>query len=349
MNDFLKYLYYRCTPGKKRWYPMLSVYYLTYRCRFRCPYCSDGSGKPYYELDFHEPPGAGAIDILKKIREYCDYVVITGGEPLEHPEFSLVMETISSLKFKEVALTTNGYDLERYLPVVAGAVDTLVFSLDTLDHGKADSWYGVGPGALEKILDNLQRAVDYKNRRYKISISGVVTPGNIEDLYDVYDFARRRNIMFSASPQLVGVKAPAGLMNNPAYRRFYDFLIHKKKNREPVFGTRSYLEYMRDFRDFRCYPFTMLVVGPSGEVFYPCLEIGHFAGNIMETKTLHRLRRRAAETFGPQPVCDNRCHSPCALGFSLLFKNPFPYIYQDHLMRKGAVTGKKPAFTENGA
>ncbi len=105
MNDFFKYLYYKFTPGKKRWYPTLSVYYLTYRCKFRCPYCSDGSGRPYYEIDFREPTGVEALGILKKIREYCDYVVITGGEHLEHPEFSYVMAAISSLKFKEVVLT----------------------------------------------------------------------------------------------------------------------------------------------------------------------------------------------------------------------------------------------------
>jgi hypothetical protein len=65
----------------------------------------------------------------------------------------------------------------------------------------------------------------------------------------------------------------------------------------------------------------------GGEVFYPCLEIGNYVGNILDVNSLHHLRQKGINMFGPQPQCDTRCHPACAPGFSLLFKNPFPYIY----------------------
>ncbi|MCP4214264.1 MAG: radical SAM protein [bacterium] len=323
MNDYLKYLYYKLTPGRKRWYPFLSVYYLTYRCRFRCPYCSDGSGTPYHQLEATDPTGDTALETLRGIRKHCDNIVITGGEPLEHAEFSYVLEQLPKLKFKEVILTTNGRGLEKYLREIAGAVDTLVFSIDTLDRAKANSWYGMGEGTLVRIVDSIGEARNYKGRKYKILISAVVTPENISDLYEVYRFAKQSGFGFAAAPQLQGVVANAELNGNEAYRRFFDFLIKEKQAGADIFGIPEYLEAMRDLGDFKCYPFTMLVVGPCGEVFYPCLEIGHNIGNIMEGKSLHKLRREGEKRFGPQPECGTQCHSACALGFSLLLKNPF--------------------------
>ncbi|MCP4154930.1 MAG: radical SAM protein [bacterium] len=323
MNDLFKYLYYKVTPGKKCWYPFLSVYYLTYRCQFRCPYCSDGSGTPYHQLKADDPEGETAVAILKKIRRYCNQVVITGGEPLDHPRFSYVMEQLPALKFKEVVLTTNGYDLETYLPEVAKAVDTLVFSIDTLDRDRADAWNGIGPGTLEKILGNISLARGYGGKKYKIYVSVVVTPENIDDLYKVYEYARQHRYVFAAAPQLEGVKANRKLENNPEYRRFFDYLVEEKRKGGPVFGFPLYLEYMRDLAYFKCNPFTMLVVGPTGEVFYPCLEIGKHAGNILETDSLHSMRLKGEEQFGPQPKCGTQCHSACALGFALLLKNLF--------------------------
>ncbi|MBI5480437.1 MAG: hypothetical protein HY906_16355 [Deltaproteobacteria bacterium] len=37
---------------------------------------------------------------------------------------------------------------------------------------------------------------------------------------------------------------------------------------------------------------------------------------------LHAIRWRAQGRLGPQPRCDTRCHSACALGFSLLLEDP---------------------------
>lgn len=331
MTELFKYLYYKLTPGRSRWYPLLGVYYLTYQCRFRCPYCSDGSGTPYYQIGAPVPSGDDAIRYIQKIRTFCNYLVITGGEPTEHPEFLKVLKHIPAMKFKQVILTTNGDDVEPYLPALGEAVDLLIFSLDTLNAQKADPWFGVGPGSLQRIMENIDKAHRYNPKSYSIGISAVVTPANIEDLYGVYQYARQFRYEFAAAPQLIGVKAHPQLVDNPAYRQFYDFLIQQKRVGGPVFGTPWYLEYMRDLKKFRCYPFTMLVVAPGGDVFYPCLEIGNHCGHIMETKTLHQLRQQGEVLWGPQPHCDNRCHSACALAFALSLRNPLPFIYEQML------------------
>jgi hypothetical protein len=68
------------------WHPLLAVYYLTYRCTFRCPYCSDGHQKPYWAQPERTPTAEQALAILTTMRRWCDRLVVTGGEPLQHPE-----------------------------------------------------------------------------------------------------------------------------------------------------------------------------------------------------------------------------------------------------------------------
>lgn len=322
VNSIGSFLHHLCIDAADRWYPLLSVFYLNYACRFRCPYCSDGSGKPYHTLRSPILPGAKVLELLRIIRRHSDYLVITGGEPLEHPDFAEIMQGLKALKFRGVILTTNGHALEPHLPVVACGVQHLVFSLQTLDHEKGDSWYGAGRGVHERILENIDRAARWPRRKFEIILSSVVTPGHIADLHDVYRFARDRGFRLAACPQLVGVKAHQALAGDPEYRAFYDFLIAEKRRGARIQGTVDYLEYMRDLRKFSCRPFTMLVVSPTGDVFYPCLELGQFAGNLFAEPDLHRLRQAGAAKFGPQPDCDTRCHSACALGFSRVLGNP---------------------------
>lgn len=343
MNPALKYLYHQFVDDPERWDPFLAIFYLTYRCDFRCPYCSNGSGAPFYGLSREVLPGDAVMEILSRIRRSCDYVVITGGEPLQHPEFGEVIERVQTLTFRDVALNTNGYDVERYLPQIAQSVHTLIFSLDTLDERKADTWFGKGRGVFKKILLNIARAAAYPRRRYRIVISSVVTPRNIPDLYDVYAFAKRNGFTFAACPELRGVKPPAELRESIEYRDFYDFLISEKKAGSAIHGSPLYLSAMRDFSKFTCRPFTMLVVNPLGQVFYPCLEIGHEAGNILECGDLRALRSNGMKRFGPPPECDAQCHSACALGFSLILEHPMSMLQEAALQVKGAWNGKGKA------
>ena len=316
---------------------MLSVYYLTYKCNFRCPYCSDGFGIPYYQMPSPEISSETAFQILSGIRRYCENIVITGGEPLLYEDLSTLLYSLKRLRFKCVVLTTNGYELKPHLPAISSTVDDLVFSIDTLDNDKADRMYGLGNGTLDRILENIDSAAEMSYRKGKITISSVVTPENIEDLYNVYKYAKKNQFCFAACPQLVGVRAHDALVSNPAYQQFYDFLIEEKKKGATVFGTVLYLRFMRDLKKFDCRPFTMLVVSPEGNIYYPCLEKGKNAGNILDAGTLHQIRTSGFTQYGPQPQCGNQCHSACALSFSLILKHPGSVFDEIYRASKGLI------------
>ena len=337
LNAVTSFLHHWWIDSPVRWHPLLAVYYLTYACDFRCPFCSDGAGAPYYRLRSGILSNSEVAQLLRIIRRQSEYLVITGGEPLQHPDFREVMDSLGLLKFRGVVLTTNGHEVDSFLSAVARAVSELVFSLQTLDSEKADSWYGRGRGTHQRVMDNIDLAARYPRRRFEIIISSVVTPGNIDDLYQVYHYTQKNGFRLAACPQLVGVKVHPALADNPEYRRFFQFLIDEKKKGGRIQGTVDYLEYMRDLRKFSCRPFTMLVVSPMGDVFYPCLEFGQFAGNLIEEGNLHRLRQKGCERFGPQPECDTRCHSACALGFSRALANPASILHEAALAARAKI------------
>ncbi|MCP4132160.1 MAG: radical SAM protein [bacterium] len=330
-----KYLYHKRGAGTERWNPVLAFYYLTNSCDFKCPYCTSG---PFMRDDCREPqsilPGEKVISLLKVIRQYTDYLVITGGEPLTHPDFSYVMEKAKELRFKKIFLASNGYLLNKYLPVIAASVDYMVVSLDTLNEEKARRLTGHGNGTLKTILANLEELAQYPGRKKPVSVSGVVTPDNIEDLYEVYWYTQERNFEFAAAPQLEGVRAHTGLNGSERYRQFYNFLIAQKKKGGKIFGSLQYLEYMRDLRNFDCYPFVMLVVSPLGDVWYPCMEGGEIVDNLLEEPNLDRIYQKGQEQYGTAPVCDNRCHSACMMGFSLALRYPGALVHEAWLQVK---------------
>ena len=325
LHPLLTFLHHKWLDHGNGWHPFFGTYYLTYACDFRCPYCANGANIPYHRLPDRAVSGQTALQILQRMRQHAAHLILTGGEPLMHPDARQVLEGIAALKFSTVVLTTNGERLPEFLPAIGRSVTELVVSLDTLDARKADAWYGKGPSMLKTILAHIEQAAQFRaslQRPFTLTLSAVVTPGNLEDLYQVYAHARQHGCRFSASPELQGVAPPEKLRASSAYRDFYDFLIAEKQRGRDIFGSRQYLEHMRDFRPYVCHPLTMLTVSPQGEILYPCLEKGQPIGNIL-TGDLHHLHQKARQTLGAgaQP-CPHCCPSPCALGLSLFIEHP---------------------------
>jgi len=326
LRSAFNFCHHLALDGEKAWRPLLAVHYLTYACAFRCPYCSDGAQNPYYTL--REPPldASRALELLRGIRAHCEHLVLTGGEPLTHPELGAILEGLPGLGFAGVVFTTNGHGLQPHLPALARCVTELVVSVDTLDAAKADAWFGRGPGVLVEVVASLDAALAMPGRRFEVVISAVVTPGNLDDLMEVYRWSQARGCRFAACPQLEGIKAHPALAEDPRYRAFYDLLLRDKRGGANIQGTVPYLTQMRDLSRFRCRPSALLVVSPQGHVFHPCLERGQFAGNLLEEPDLHALRKAGRARFGPQPDCGTCWHSACALGFASLLAHPWSLV-----------------------
>ncbi len=335
LRSFRNWLHHVARRSPRGFHPLLTVHYLTYACRFRCPYCCDGHGVRYSDLRSPVLRAAEALELYARIRGRCDFLVVTGGEPLDHPDVDEILTALPRLRFDGVVLTTRGADLDRHLDALDRAVPNLVVSLDTMDPAKGDAWLGA-PGTHAKVLANLERAAS-RRKRGSIVISTVATPENLPDVAEVHRFAQALGVRHSVSPQLVGVHPHEALKTSAEYRALMDGLVREKKAGGAVEGTVAYLEYLRDLRAFGCRPSTVMAVSPAGDVFYPCLELGNVAGNLLAEPDLDRIRAAGMERFGPEPRCGPRCQSPCALGFALLFARPWIVLDEGWRTLLGAV------------
>jgi MoaA/NifB/PqqE/SkfB family radical SAM enzyme len=328
LGQFANFLYHLLLDGEDAWRPLLAVHYLTYACAFRCPYCSDGAQNPYHTLREKPLDSANNLALLKRIRSHCDHLVLTGGEPLQHPEIGTILDGLPALDFRSITFTTNGHGLEAHLPRLARCATELVVSLDTLDEAKSDACFGAGPGTFRRILAGLEMARSIPARRYEILISAVITPENLDDLPELYRWTQGQGFRLAACPQLMGKKAHPELAADPRYRAFFDLLIAEKRRGGDIHGTIPYLEHMRDLAAFRCRPFALLVTSPQGNVFYPCLEMGTYAGNLLQESNLRTLRRKGRDAHGPKPICGDQCHSACSLGFATMFERPSSLVQE---------------------
>jgi molybdenum cofactor biosynthesis enzyme MoaA len=325
VHDALKYTHHLLRPRSEKWHPFLCVFYLNFHCNFRCFYCSNGKDEPYYT----HPPQNISFDVilesLKALRKHCAHLEITGGEPLTSPHFQQLLQTLPSLNFKQTILTTNGYYLDRF-PGISQSFDTLVVSLDTLNPEKGVRFTGRPRKDFLKVLSNLETL-----SHPQIVISSVMTPENLDDIYEVMDFAFSKGFQFAAYPQLAGVHSPDELKNNSRFMNVVEHMIQAKKKGKKIFPTLESLRLMKHLSPFRCRPFTIVSMEADGTVYYPCLEQANAIGNIRE-HSLHQLKKKGIKEFGFPQCSGSQCHSACSLGFSQILNRPFSMMHEALLL-----------------
>ena len=156
---------------------------VTDRCDFRCVYCM--------AEDMTFLPKAEVLS-LEELERVCSAFVergvtklrLTGGEPLVRRNIMWLIRSLSrhldSGALRELTLTTNGSQLEKYAGELADAgVKRLNVSLDTLDPAKFTAitrW-----GKLEKVLAGLEAA---KRAGLAIKINTVALKGVNDDEFD---------------------------------------------------------------------------------------------------------------------------------------------------------------------
>jgi cyclic pyranopterin phosphate synthase len=142
-------------------------------------------------------------EIVFLLRAFCELGVekvrITGGEPLVRKNVDWLFQQIGQLKqttsLKEINLTTNGSQLEKYASSLAmSGLDRINISLDSLDDKKFKELTRIGE--LSTVLSGIQAA---KAQNFnKIKLNAVIMKGrNDDEILRLAEFAIQEGLDIS--------------------------------------------------------------------------------------------------------------------------------------------------------
>ncbi|WP_010178457.1 GTP 3',8-cyclase MoaA [Aquimarina agarilytica] len=109
---------------------------LTEKCNLRCTYCMPAAGIPLAPRA-HLMTANEVFEITKLfVTHGVSKIRLTGGEPLVRKDFEEVIRKLATLNV-EIAITTNGILLERFLPLLRElGITNITISIDSLNAEK---------------------------------------------------------------------------------------------------------------------------------------------------------------------------------------------------------------------
>ena len=166
--------------------PVLSLRIsITNRCNIRCFYCHhDGVIPQEYEMTVSEIETIARVAKnigIKKIR-------LSGGEPLIRKDITNIVSRISSLRFQDVSLTTNGTLLEEYAQSLRDAgLNRVNVSFDTL---KPKTYHFITKSNyIDQVKRGIKKAVAVG--LYPVKVNMVVMRDlNHQEIWDMFHFCK---------------------------------------------------------------------------------------------------------------------------------------------------------------
>lgn len=151
---------------RRHTYLRLSV---TDRCNLRCSYCMPEDGvclMPHEEI-LRIEEFITFIDIFQQMG--ITKIRFTGGEPLvRNGLMEIINETANRFPHLDLAITTNGVLLKKFLPDLEKAgVKRLNISLDTLDRDRFKNI--TGRDRLQEVINSIEAALDHPFFNIKIN------------------------------------------------------------------------------------------------------------------------------------------------------------------------------------
>jgi len=170
---------------------------VTDRCNFRCPYCmpKEVFGADYPFMKASQLMSLG--ELVKIVRGFTalgvEKIRLTGGEPLlraDVPELVRVLK--HDLRVPDVALTTNGWLLEKYASTLqAAGLDRLNVSVDSINDETAGRMNGLG-FPVGRVLRGVDAAVALG---LPVKINTVVQRGvNDHEVLTMAEYFRERGL-----------------------------------------------------------------------------------------------------------------------------------------------------------
>jgi MoaA/NifB/PqqE/SkfB family radical SAM enzyme len=332
--------------GQQLMRPLIVTYYVTTWCNLNCAYCED-FGSRRNAQNIPPLPLDQTLHILKVIRSATNQVILTGGEPLLHPQIDeLVARAHTELKLNLTMLTNAAllHEHEAVLP----HLKRLVVSLDSTD---VDFWSGVIQAPTHtaaKIMDNIAHYAQLQGRHgYRMILNCVISPETLSGVPAVLDFCKQHQVMVSFSPQSVMNWPNYDLLVSEEYKTLIREIIQEKKQGAPILGSMAYLRTLLEFTPYACYPTLAPRIMPNGDLSYPCRPIekdnnghGGLPCNLLELNNWDEAVTLALDAYGNPPMHCASCYQQCFAEPSLMQAHPFQWLVEKvryPVSRKGSL------------
>lgn len=309
--------------------PILPTLYLTPLCNLRCTYCADFGAHRNAEYMSQVLPLETMQRLIRMLRDACETLYLTGGEPLLRPDIVELLAYARAQKFVYLAMNTNGLLLHTR-PEVVKYLDNLVISMDGLDEGRDDPELPKQKNHIKQLLDNIAWAASLRktNPKFVCTVTSVVRPGRVAEARRVMEHCFSVGADFSIQhltviQEGVGAVPSPKLVEDPEFPAFLDAMIAAKRKGLPVSGSELYLRTIRDRKRFACTPTVVPHVDYRGWLSYPCREIkGYVKVDMLKAGSLKAAMREGAKLYGKPPRDCSQCPDRCYVETSALINRP---------------------------
>lgn len=256
------------------------------RCNSRCSYCNNWKENASQRIS-----AADCQELFPQLTSLgVQRLIITGGEPLLHPELDMILKLAVSSKIY-TSLITNGLLLSsaRFDALVKAGLQGITLSLDTLD---AEIYYKHRGVKLQNPLKKLQLISEYAHRfNLSASVNCVLSSLNSKGLENLINTANDLELPVMIQPCITDNQpqlqylVPAG-QELPNVKRNLQKVIEIKENGFRILSSSEFLTNIYEYWSKGCvqpitkceYGFINLTINHLGDVL-PCWRLPAI-GNI---------------------------------------------------------------------
>lgn len=221
--------------------PIYAHYAVTHTCNLNCTICSNNCICPSSsELRIDEVKQLALF--LKK--KGIGFISLSGGEPLLREDILEIVKIFSDHGIKIQILTNTikitKNDIEKLLQIKN--FYGLSLSLHSISEKTSLQFYN-DKNLYKKILENIEW-ISKCLKKNKILLNSAISPLNIDEIYDIADFAKKRDLKISFLPIEHNGNQALRFMKNDFNKlnAVYDFLIKEAKHSPHIFNSSDFLK-----------------------------------------------------------------------------------------------------------
>lgn len=352
------------------------TFVLTYDCNFRCPYCYEDYLQKKGEKWVKKTMTKEMVDqIADHYSDHVKWVTLFGGEPLLEENWDLVEYIMK--KMRQVApdvgfaITTNGYTLEQYVPLIKKYDDAYIeVSLDgSKELHNQRRCLANGEGTYEKILTGIEEALE---NDFTVLLRMNVDQANFDACEQ---FIQKSMIKYSKYTKFSLRRIPVFSTSNKkaccsnTITRLFESELHKNHAEDFYSSLEHFHEIGKVFQGtgqwspkyvFCSAHKSLRLFDPHGMIYSCWLALGNeelcVGKYFPENKSGNGLPwfERTVETMTPCKDCEKAllCGGSCALGsyrehgdlligncsqVQILLDKVIPYLYKKYVLKEVAI------------